>query len=274
MDGLVTQVRRTNSGDTSDDEITSSGCFFSCFGSSSPKKRKPFRRDLLKIEKRGSVLSYCDPSSRVLLPPQREDKKGRKCLVLDLDETLVHSSFEVVPKYDFQIPVELEGTTFQVYVAKRPGVDEFLRRMGSCYEVVIFTASVAKYADPVLDLLDVNHVVEWRLFRESCTFFNGTYVKDMKILGRPISSIILIDNSPHSYAFTPENALPCESWFDDQTDTELSQFIPVLEEIAREDVQNVISELERRNMNGISRNSESVVVDYMSGSTGSCSVEQ
>jgi hypothetical protein len=31
-----------------------------------------------------------------------------------------------------------------VYVLKRPGVDEFLRRMGELYEIVVFTASVAK----------------------------------------------------------------------------------------------------------------------------------
>jgi len=38
-----------------------------------------------------------DPSSGVkwLLPPQRAEFKGKKCLVLDLDETLVHSSFKV-----------------------------------------------------------------------------------------------------------------------------------------------------------------------------------
>ena len=32
-----------------------------------------------------------------LLPPIAPEHKGRKCLVLDLDETLVHSSFKVRP---------------------------------------------------------------------------------------------------------------------------------------------------------------------------------
>lgn len=50
--------------------------------------------------------------------------------------------------------MEIDGTVHQVYVLKRPHVDEFLRRMGELYECVLFTASLAKYADPVADLLD------------------------------------------------------------------------------------------------------------------------
>lgn len=52
------------------------------------------------------------------------------------------------------VPVEIDGTVHQVYVLKRPYVDEFLRKMGELYECVLFTASLAKYADPVADLLD------------------------------------------------------------------------------------------------------------------------
>lgn len=67
-----------------------------------------------------------------------------------------------------------------VYVLKRPGVDEFLRRMGELYEVVIFTASLSKYADAVIDTLDKHLVVSSRLFRESCSYFEGNYLKVIK----------------------------------------------------------------------------------------------
>jgi RNA polymerase II subunit A small phosphatase-like protein len=49
-----------------------------------------------------------------LLPPQKPGREGRKCLVLDLDETLVHSSFQPVDRYDFLIPVEIDGNVYQV----------------------------------------------------------------------------------------------------------------------------------------------------------------
>jgi RNA polymerase II subunit A small phosphatase-like protein len=38
---------------------------------------------------------HAEPQQKWLLPPVRPEHKGRKCLVLDLDETLVHSSFKV-----------------------------------------------------------------------------------------------------------------------------------------------------------------------------------
>jgi RNA polymerase II subunit A small phosphatase-like protein len=97
---------------------------------------------------------------------------------------------------DFTIPVEIEGTYHNVYVIKRPGVDQFMKRVGELYEVVVFTASVSKvciygsdvlvsfrlifpcqYGDPLLDQLDIHGVVHHRLFRESCFNHQGNYVK-------------------------------------------------------------------------------------------------
>ena len=45
---------------------------------------------------------------------------------------------------DFIVPVEIDGTVHQVYVLKRPFVDEFLKKMGELFECVLFTASLAK----------------------------------------------------------------------------------------------------------------------------------
>lgn len=103
--------------------------------------------------------------------------------------------------------MEIDGTVHQVYVLKRPHVDEFLRKMGELYECVLFTASLAKYADPVADLLDKWGAFRSRLFRESCVFHRGNYVKDLSRLGRELSRVIIIDNSPASYIFHPDNAV-------------------------------------------------------------------
>ena len=79
---------------------------------------------------------------------------GRKTLVLDLDETLVHSSFTPVDNPDLVLPVHIEDQVCEVYVKKRPGVDEFLQRLSEIYELDIYTASLSKYANPLLDWLD------------------------------------------------------------------------------------------------------------------------
>ncbi|KAI0409892.1 HAD-like domain-containing protein [Xylaria palmicola] len=176
---------------------------------------------------------------KALLPPIEPHLKGRKCLVLDLDETLVHSSFKILHQADFTIPVEIEGNYHNVYVIKRPGVDQFMKRVGELYEVVVFTASVSKYGDPLLDQLDIHKVIHHRLFRESCYNHQGNYVKDLSQVGRDLKDTIIIDNSPTSYIFHPQHAVPISSWFSDAHDNELLDLIPVLEDLAGSNVQDV-----------------------------------
>ncbi|KAE8351161.1 HAD-like domain-containing protein [Aspergillus coremiiformis] len=180
-----------------------------------------------------------DKDSQWLLPPPQPHLRDRKCLVLDLDETLVHSSFKVLERADFTIPVEIEGQYHNIYVIKRPGVDQFMKRVGELYEVVVFTASVSKYGDPLLDQLDIHNVVHHRLFRDSCYNHQGNYVKDLSQVGRDLRDTIIIDNSPTSYIFHPQHAIPISSWFSDAHDNELLDLIPVLEDLAGTQVKDV-----------------------------------
>ncbi|KAF1961965.1 phospho protein phosphatase-like protein [Byssothecium circinans] len=186
-----------------------------------------------------SETSLAEPQQKYLLGPLRPEFKGKKCLVLDLDETLVHSSFKMLAQADFTIPVEIEGQYHNVYVIKRPGVDQFMKRVGELYEVVVFTASVSKYGDPLLDQLDIHGVVHHRLFRESCYNHQGNYVKDLSQIGRDLKDTIIIDNSPTSYIFHPQHAVPISSWFSDAHDNELLDLIPVLEDLAGSQVSDV-----------------------------------
>ncbi|XP_028833659.1 CTD (carboxy-terminal domain, RNA polymerase II, polypeptide A) small phosphatase-like b isoform X2 [Denticeps clupeoides] len=199
------------------------------------------------------VIPVPSPPAKYLLPEMKISDYGRKCVVIDLDETLVHSSFKPISNADFIVPVEIDGTVHQVYVLKRPHVDEFLQKMGELFECVLFTASLAKplinawYADPVADLLDHWGVFRARLFRESCVFHRGNYVKDLSRLGRELHNVIILDNSPASYIFHPENAVPVQSWFDDMNDTELLDLLPFFEGLSKEeDVYGVLQNLRGR----------------------------
>lgn len=176
-----------------------------------------------------------------LLDPIAPEDKGKKTLVLDLDETLVHSSFTKINDADFEISIELEGSVYQVFVRKRPGVDEFMDWIADKFEVVIFTASLAKYADPLLDILDKNRIVKKRLFREACVQHFGNYVKDLSLLGRELKNSIIVDNSPFSYMFQPSNAIAITSWFNDRSDNELIEMFPKLEALMKcDDVTTIL----------------------------------
>lgn len=213
-----------------------------CLGKRSSKQKNKDKEVSANANNTGDVIDSggAKPSKapqKALLPDLRPDDSfhDKKCIVIDLDETLVHSSFKPISNADFIVPVEIDNVIHQVYVLKRPFVDEFLCRMGELFECVLFTASLAKYADPVADLLDKWDVFASRLFRESCVFHRGNYVKDLSRLGRELHKIIIVDNSPASYVFHPDNAVPCSSWFDDMDDRELLDLIPLLEKLSKVD---------------------------------------
>ena len=79
-----------------------------------------------------------------LLPPQQSKYIGKKTLVLDLDETLVHSGFKSFNPSDIVLKIEFEGVIHDIHVLIRPGADEFLARMANSFEIVVFTASLSK----------------------------------------------------------------------------------------------------------------------------------
>ena len=181
-------------------------------------------------------------SLELYLPPSLTQKKT---LVLDLDETLVHSQFGAfnIPS-DVVINIEIENELHEIHVLIRPGVKEFLEKMSKLYEIVIFTASISKYAGPLLDILDKEKFCSFRLFREHCTLVNSSFVKDLKKLGRDLKNIIIVDNSPLAYLLNSDNGLPILTWFDDKYDQELYKITPVLEFLSEvPDVREYINKM-------------------------------
>ena len=179
---------------------------------------------------------------KYFLPP---NKTKKKTLVLDLDETLVHSQFfEFSIPSDITIKIEIEKEIYDIHVLVRPGVEKFIEIMKDYYEIIIFTASISKYADILMNIIDPNNYCPYRLFREHCSFINNNYVKDLTKLGRNLKDIIIVDNSPLSYSFHPNNGLPILSWFDDYNDFELENITPILIFLSKVyDVRNFIPQI-------------------------------
>ena len=186
------------------------------------------------------------------------DKTNKKTLILDLDETLVHSAFTPFSrKSDLMLTINFDGEDRLLYVLKRPFVDEFLKELADLYEIIIFTASISEYANPLLDLLDKQKCIKYRLFREHCTFDNGIYIKDLKIFDRKINNMIIIDNNPLSYDNNISNGIPILSWYEDLNDNELLKLLPILKYMSSKDVydvRNIINKIVDRNTNEIDYN--------------------
>ena len=164
------------------------------------------------------------------LPPM-DTKKYLYTLVLDLDETLVHY-------------IEEEN---RAYVQVRPYADYFLTEMGKFFEIVIFTAAAEDYADIVLNELDKNKAIDFKLYRKHTEQVNGVFIKDLSKLGRDISKVLIIDNNKDNFSLQPENGLHICSFLGDQNDDELFALSEDLMKIVnskKKDIRPIIKEID------------------------------
>uniref|UniRef100_A0A8B9SHT3 protein-serine/threonine phosphatase n=1 Tax=Anas platyrhynchos TaxID=8839 RepID=A0A8B9SHT3_ANAPL len=175
----------------------------------------------------------------------------RKILVLDLDETLIHSHHDGVLRPtvrpgtppDFILKVVIDKHPVRFFVHKRPHVDFFLEVVSQWYELVVFTASMEIYGCAVADKLDNNRsILARRYYRQHCTLELGSYIKDLAVVHSDLSSIVILDNSPGAYRSHPDNAIPIKSWFSDPSDTALLNLLPMLDALRfTADVRSVLS---------------------------------
>jgi len=197
-----------------------------------------FHKSTAFIFRKNSKANKRQPENKIIPLP-----KKRKTLILDLDETLVHSSLKSKDGYDYQIEVCIDGVSFVFSVFKRPFVDLFLQKTSEWFDVVIFTASLKQYADPVINLLDPKGLAKARFFRESCLFTNGNFIKDLKSNGFDMTSTIIIDNSPVSYSLNQENAIPIDHYFGnlEEGDEALLNILPILDALRyTNDVRSIL----------------------------------
>jgi Dullard-like phosphatase family protein len=185
-------------------------------------------------------------SKKVRLPDHPTNKR-KKTLILDLDETLIHSDLDFIfPEHDKMISLEnqQESTCTIIPLIFRPGLKSFLEFCREHFEVVVFTASCKDYADTVINTIDPdNRYFSFRLYRESCLFIQpGIYIKDLCIIeNRDLKDIIIVDNSLLSFANHLNNGILVSSFYFDKEDTVLNSVIGYLHEmiLEKEDVRVV-----------------------------------
>ncbi|KAK9799425.1 hypothetical protein WJX73_008637 [Symbiochloris irregularis] len=196
------------------------------------------------------VTPQQEQGAAFLLPPQAAHLKGRLTAVLDLDGTLV-STYS--PKRAPRLPPGCtsflcgQGSKLNpqgVLVIERPGLRLFLQRLASFAEVVVFTAGLQDYAQPILDHLHSKYgALNLRLYREATSACPAyPCVKDLGRLGRSSMRTVLLDDTPLAFVRQPDNGIPVLSFRGDVDDRVLLEaMLPLLEKLsASPDVRPVL----------------------------------
>ncbi|GBP71684.1 hypothetical protein EVAR_8290_1 [Eumeta japonica] len=177
----------------------------------------------------------------------------RKLLVLDLDETLIHSHHDAMLRPtvkpstppDFVLKVTIDKHPVRFFVHKRPHVDYFLDIVSQWYELVVFTASMEIYGAAVADKLDNGRGILRRRFYSFSMSARapGTYTHRRRVCVPPTKDLCNYDAERGSnWIVAPDNAIPIKSWFSDPLDVALLNLLPVLDALRfTHDVRSVLS---------------------------------
>ena len=174
---------------------------------------------------------------------KRQGFEGKKTIIFDLDETLVHCVDDVNAPSDVVLKIFFpsgEGVSAGINI--RPFARECLAEAVKHFEVIVFTASHKCYADVVLDHLDPRHeLIHHRLYRENCLVVEGVFMKDLRIIAnRRLQDIVIVDNAAYSFGYHLDNGIPIISWHDDPYDKELYNLMDYIKILAQsEDVREV-----------------------------------
>ena len=118
--------------------------------------------DRVRARLTSNLAYYSEPAFEKLLPDQDPLMERPYTLVIGLEDLLMHS--EWTREHGWRM-------------AKRPGVDYFLKYLSQYYEIVIFTSVPAMIGQPALMKLDPLWLVPMRLFREATRYDNGAHIK-------------------------------------------------------------------------------------------------
>ncbi|XP_022623094.1 mitochondrial import inner membrane translocase subunit TIM50 [Seriola dumerili] len=172
-----------------------------------------------------------EPTSPKLLPDPLKEPYYQPpyTLVLELTDVLLHPEWSLSTGWRFK---------------KRPGIDYLFQQLAPLYEIVIFTAETGMTAYPLIDSIDPQGFVMYRLFRDATRYMEGHHVKDVSCLNRDTSKVIVVDCKREAFSLQPFNGMALKKWDGNSEDRTLYDLANFLKTIALSGVEDVRSVLE------------------------------
>eukprot|EP01063_Lacrimia_lanifica_P002375 TRINITY_DN11241_c0_g3_i1.p2 TRINITY_DN11241_c0_g3~~TRINITY_DN11241_c0_g3_i1.p2 ORF type:complete len:343 (+),score=109.59 TRINITY_DN11241_c0_g3_i1:151-1179(+) len=150
--------------------------------------------NVMKPARQQAGLSPPPTSAPRHLIPKAQHSDERYTIVFDLDETLVSNRMPGLRP-----------------ALRRPHLDALLRSLKGKAEVVLWTASIESVGKPVLRQIDQNgDLFDHAVYRNPAWFQerpNCPHTKDLRLLGRPMEKVIIIENNPLSVRMNKTSAI-------------------------------------------------------------------
>ncbi|EGR33377.1 hypothetical protein IMG5_055200 [Ichthyophthirius multifiliis] len=167
-------------------------------------------------------------------------------LVLDLDETLIHSNIKQLNSQGFKIFIESKNQIKTYYLHKRQYLEYFLINSAKNYNIYIYTSSQSNYAEEVIKHIDPLNIIKKIFAREYCLVEQNVIKKDLRLLNIDLDRTIMIDNLEANVYKNNQNCIKINDFLGDFNDCELIRYSQILDQIYKSNLnmQQIIKQLQ------------------------------
>ena len=156
-----------------------------------------FKKPIINILKNENI----NKSKRIGIPYINTPSNKKYTLVLDLNKTLAY--------YDIE-----SGK-----VKLRNGLFSFLSMIKAYYELITFSCEPSNITEAIIKEIECeNKYFDYNLTRTHSILYENHLVKDISLIGRDISKIIIIDDDDNSFKLNKENGIKIASIKDNKKD--------------------------------------------------------
>jgi len=142
--------------------------------------------------------------------------RGRPTLCVDLNGVLVATIYDT--------------TAMRFVTLKRPGLDLFLERLSSKYELILWSSHGLDNCQELSSRMDPEH----KFIHDAISIEveRSEFLKDLKLLGRPVQRVLVVDARDNEQNEFQDNTIVIPKWTGDPADRALYNVLPFLEYMA------------------------------------------
>ena len=141
-----------------------------------------------KVIKRYSGLKKKEKKVKIEIPYIKEPSSKKYSLVLNLNKTLAFYN---------------KGN-----VILRPGLISFLSMIKPYYELISFSSEPDNITKSIIKEIESKEkIFDYNFGREHCVLCDNILVKDISLIGRDLSNIIIVDDNENSFKLNEENGI-------------------------------------------------------------------
>ena len=114
----------------------------------------------------------------------------------------------------------------------RNGLFSFLSTIKPFFELILFSIDSQDVSYPIINMIENDKkYFDYKFYKDHCVLYKNNLIKDLTVIGRDLSKIIIVDNNETCFELNKENGIKISSFYGDNNDNKLFELKNILKEI-------------------------------------------